>query len=45
MLPVKQEGGLSDEVEAATLEYSEEAWEDVGEGSPGGGGSGGEGFS
>ena len=43
--PIKQEGGSSDEVEAATSEDSEEAWEDVGEGSPGGGGSGGEGFS
>ena len=43
--PIKQEGGSSDEVEAATSEDSEEAWEDVGEGSPGGGGSGGEGLS
>ena len=45
MSPIKQEGGSSNEAEAATLEDSEEAWEDVGEKSFGGGGSGGEGLS
>ena len=42
---VKQEGCSSNEAEVATSEDSEEAWEDVGEGSSGGGGSGGEGLS
>ena len=39
--PVKQEGGASDEVEDSDEETSEEEWEDVGEGSDGGGGEGG----
>ena len=33
--PVKQEGGLSDEVEGSDAETSEEEWEDVGEGNDG----------
>ena len=42
---LKQEGGLPDEVEGSDAEVSEEEWEDVGEGSDGGSGTGGEGFS
>ena len=38
--PVKQEGGSPDEVEGANEEASEEEWEDVGEGSDGGGSEG-----
>ena len=43
--PVKQEGGLSHEVEDSNEEASEEEWEDVGEGSVGGGSEGGESVS
>ena len=43
MLPIKQEGGSSDEVEDPDEEASEEKWEDISEGGPGGGGKGGEG--
>ena len=39
---IKQEGGSSDEVEDPDEEASEEEWEDVGEGSDGGSGKGGE---
>ena len=42
---VKQEGGLSHEVESADEETSEEEWEDIGEGDDGGSGKGGEGVS
>ena len=45
MLPLQQEGGPSDEAEVATLQDSEEAWEDVSEEGSGGGGSGGESLS
>ena len=40
--PIKQEGGLTDEVEGSDAETSEEVWEDVGEGDVGGGSEGGE---
>ena len=38
---IKQEGGSSHEVEAPTLQTSEEAWEDVSKGSAGGSSEGG----
>ena len=45
LLPVKQEGGPSDEVEGSDEEASEEEWQDVGEGDDGGSGQGGEDIS
>ena len=43
--PVKQEGGVLNEVEGSDAETSEEEWEDVGEGDAGGSGEGGESVS
>ena len=41
LLPVKQEGGPSDEVKGSDAEASEEEWTDVSEGDDGGSGKGG----
>ena len=38
---IKQEGGSLNEAEVATSQDSEEPWEDVSEGGPGGSGHGG----